>query len=415
MFNSFEFKIGIRYIKAKQRSSYVSFISLISILGITLGVAALITVLSVMNGFQREIRTKIIGVTAHMQILDASGELKNWLSVAQKVKTNPQVLNYSPYVDGQALVSFDGNVNGVLVRGIDPQYENQVDDVGLHMVKGSPNTLTPGKFNVIIGEELAKQLGVTVGDKITLVTPNGQITPAGMMPRLKQFTISGIFNVHMFEYDSSLALINLNDAQILFTMGNSISGIRLKVNDVMQTQTIKHQLEKVIPDNLIISDWIDQHQNYFAAVNLEKKMMFIILTLIVAVAAFNLVSTLVMTVNDKKADIAILRTMGASRTNITHIFMIQGGISGIIGTISGTILGLLMATYIGRIIHFFETISHTKLISGEVYLIDYLPSQIIPSDVITVFIISISLSILATLYPSMSAAKTDPAEALRYE
>ncbi len=416
MFNRFEITVGLRYLKAKQKSSFVSFISLVSIVGIALGVAALITVLSVMNGFQREIRSKIIGVTSHMQLMDASGSLKNWEQIAQLAKKNSShILDYAPYIDGQALVSYDGNVNGVIVRGIEPRFEHTVDNVDQNMVSGSDNTLESGSFNVVIGHTLAKQLGVEVGDKITLITPDGQITPAGMLPRIKQFKVSGIFNVHMYEYDSSLILINLHDAQVLFKMGNAVSGVRLKVDDVMQTQKIKYALEDHLPENVIISDWIEQHQNYFAAVDMEKKMMFVILTLIIAVAAFNLVSTLVMTVNDKKTDIAILRTMGASKRSIMHIFIIQGGISGIIGTVSGTILGVLLASNVGKIVHFIEVLTGTKLVNADVYLIDYLPSQIIPKDVISIFVVSIILSILATLYPSWNASKTDPVEALRYE
>lgn len=414
MFNKFEIEVGLRYIKSKQKKGFVSFISLVSIVGIALGVAALITVLSVMNGFQREIRTKIIGVTAHMQVMDASGTLQNWQSLIKPITSNKQVLKYAPYVDGQALISFDGNVSGVLVRGIDPTLEPGVDDIGKHMTTGT-NSLPAGKFDVVIGKELAKQLGVEVGDKITVITPDGQVTPAGTIPRLKQFTVGGIFNLHMYEYDSSLILINIHDAETLLKMGTGVTGIRLMVDDVMNTQKIKAELEKTLPDNIIIMDWIEQHQNYFSAVELEKKMMFVILTLIVAVAVFNLVSTLVMTVNDKKADIAILRTMGASKRNIRNIFILQGGLSGIIGTVSGTILGLILATYIGNIVHFFEIVTGSKLISSDVYLIDYLPSQINFSDVISIFIVSIVLSIIATIYPSNSAAKIDPAEALRYE
>lgn len=414
MFNKFEIEVGLRYIKSKQKKGFVSFISLVSIVGIALGVAALITVLSVMNGFQREIRTKIIGVTAHMQVMDASGTLQNWQSLIKPITTNKQILKYAPYVDGQALISFDGNVSGVLIRGIDPTLEPGVDDIGKHMTTGA-NNLPSGKFDVVIGKELAKQLGVEVGDKITVITPDGQVTPAGTIPRLKQFTVSGIFNLHMYEYDSSLILVNIHDAETLLKMGNGVSGIRLMVDDVMNTRQIKDELEKTLPDNIVIMDWIEQHQNYFSAVELEKKMMFVILTLIVAVAVFNLVSTLVMTVNDKKADIAILRTMGASKKNIRNIFILQGGLSGIIGTVSGTILGLILATYIGNIVHFFEIITGSKLISSDVYLIDYLPSQINFSDVMSIFMVSIVLSIIATIYPSNSAAKIDPAEALRYE
>ena len=416
MFNKFEITVGLRYLRAKQKSSFVSFISLVSIVGIALGVAALITVLSVMNGFQKEIRGKIIGVTAHMQLLDASGNLKNWHQIAELTqKSNLHVLQYAPYVDGQALVSFDSNVSGVMVRGIEPTFERGVDNIDESLVQGSTKTLESGAFNIVIGSGLAKQLGVEVGDKITLITPDGQITSAGMLPRVKQFTVSGIFNVHMYEYDSSLALINLHDAQVLFKLADGVTGIRLKVDDVMQTQKIKYALEGYLPENIIITDWIEQHQNYFSAVELEKKMMFVILTLIVAVAAFNLVSTLVMTVNDKKTDIAILRTIGASKRSIMHIFIIQGGISGIIGTVSGTIFGIIMALNVGSIVHFIETITGTKLVNADVYLIDYLPSQIIPSDVISIFIVSILLSIVATLYPSYSASRTDPVEALRYE
>ncbi len=416
MFNKFEITVGLRYLKAKQKSSFVSFISLVSIVGIALGVAALITVLSVMNGFQKEIRGKIIGVTSHMELLGASGSLKNWHQIATLTqKSSQHVLQYAPYVNGQALASFDSSVSGILVRGIEPAFERNVDNIDENMVQGSTKTLESGAFNVVIGFGLAKQLGVEVGDKITFITPDGQVTPAGMLPRVKQFTVSGIFNVHMYEYDSSLVLINLHDAQVLFKLADSVTGIRLKVDDVMQTQKIKYALEGYLPENIIITDWIEQHQNYFSAVELEKKMMFVILTLIIAVAAFNLVSTLVMTVNDKKTDIAILRTMGASKRSIMNIFIIQGGISGVIGTVSGTILGIIMALNVGGIVHFIETITGAKLVNADVYLIDYLPSQVIPSDVISIFTVSILLSIVATLYPSYSASRTDPVEALRYE
>lgn len=415
MFSKFEILIGLRYIRAKQRNRFVSFISLTSIIGIALGVAALITVLSVMNGFQREIRNKIVGVTSHMQIMSPSNSISNWQDIGKLALQDKNVLAFAPYIDGQGLISFDGSVGGVLIRGIDPQLEPQVDDITKQMSKGRFSSLESSTYNIVIGIDLARQMGAGIGDKITIITPDGQITPAGMIPRLKQFTISAIFDTHMAEYDSSLAYIGLKQAQVLFQTPDSVTGIRLKVNDVMKTQQIKEQLYNIIPPSLMIQDWIDNHQNYFAAVAMEKKMMSVILFLIVAVAAFNLVSTLVMSVNEKKSDIAILRTMGASESNIMKIFMLQGAVSGIIGTVSGTILGVLLAYFVGDIVHGIELITHTQLIPGAVYFIDYLPSKIELSDVVTIFVASIILSLVATIYPSRTAAKTNPAEALRYE
>lgn len=407
--------VGLRYLRAKQKNGFVSFISLVSIIGIALGVAALITVLSVMNGFQREIRNKIIGVTSDMQIMAADNALADWKTTGDLTLHNKHILAYAPYIDGQGLISFNGSVSGILIRGIDANYEPKVDDITRKMAQGSFKSLESTAFNIIIGKDLAHGLGVGLGDKITIITPAGQITPAGMVPRLKQFTVTGIFNTHMAEYDSSLAYIDLAKAQILFKTPASVSGLRLKVDDVMNTPQIKDELYPHLPDTLIIEDWIDQHQNYFSAVALEKKMMFVILALIVAVAAFNLVSTLVMTVNEKRSDIAILRTMGASENNIMKIFILQGGISGLIGTVSGTIIGIILALFIGNIVHGIEILTHTKLISADVYMIDYLPSQIEFTDVASIFCVSIVLSILATIYPSRAAAKTNPAEALRYE
>ncbi len=415
IFNRFEITIALRYLRKKTNNSFISFIAIVSVIGIALGVMTLITVLSVMNGFQHEIRQKIIGITSHMQITNAANNLINWQNIQNIIQNNKHVLAAAPYIDGQALLSFDGNVNGVMIRGIDLNSEANVNDITNHIVDGNFNSLQTGSFNIAIGSDLSRLLGVTLGDKIIVITPSGQITPAGMIPRLKQFTITAIFNTHMYEYDSSLVFINLTTAQKLFKKHNAITGIRIKVDDIMNTNNIKIELGNVLPDDLLVADWIDQHQNYFSAVNTEKNMMFIILTLIIAVATFNLVSTLMMVVNDKKTDIAILRTMGATKANIIKIFLLNGTITGVIGTVIGTICGLLLANYINNIVQFVEFITHSQLINKDVYLIDYLPSQINIFEVGTIFAISIILSIIATIYPSIKAASTDPVQILRNE
>jgi lipoprotein-releasing system permease protein len=415
LFNRFELMIGVRYLRAKQKNKFVSFISLVSIIGIALGVMVLITVLSVMNGFQKEIRSKIVGVSSHMQILDISNHLSNWQNLIPILKQNSHIVAVAPYIDGQGLISYDGNVSGIMVRAVEPNLENKVEDIEHKVILGDFNLLTPKSYNIVIGSGLARSLGVGLGDKITLITPDGQLTPAGMLPRYKMFHVCAIFSTHMAEYDSSLVLINLEDAKRLYHYANNITGIRLKVDDVMNTPQIKRELVPYLDDNLMVVDWIDQHRDYFKAVELEKKMMFIILVLIVAVATFNLVSTLVMTVHDKTQDIAILRTIGATKSNIMKIFVILGSLSGLIGTSIGAILGVLLGTYIGRIIHFFEIVLGVKVINADIYMIDYLPSKVDTKDVIFIVLISLLLSIIATIYPSKKALNINPVEALRHE
>ncbi len=410
----FEAFIGLRYLRAKRRNGFISFISLISIVGIALGVAALIIVLSVMNGFQKEIRGRILSVASHLEVSSYDGRLGNWQGARDMLVKQPHVVAAAPFVNSQGLFVAYGNVRGGLLRGIDPAEEDKVVDVGRHMVAGKLEDLKPGSFGMALGVELARQLGVGVGDKVTLMTPQGNITPAGMIPRTKQFTVTGLFKVDMFEFDSSLAMVNLRDAQLLARMGDTVSGVRLKLDDPMLAPQLKADLRPQLPQ-LMVTDWTDTNANYFRAVQIEKRMMTIILTLIVAVAAFNLVSTLVMVVTDKQADIAILRTLGASPGSIMKIFMIQGAVAGVLGTLSGAVGGVVIALNLDVIVPVIERIIGTKILSSEVYMIDYLPSDVQWGDVSTITIISLLLALFATLYPSWRAARTQPAEALRYE
>ncbi|MDC7691411.1 lipoprotein-releasing ABC transporter permease subunit [Vogesella indigofera] len=411
----FEMFVGLRYLRARRRNGFISFISLMSVLGIALGVAALIVVLSVMNGFQQEIRGRMLSVVSHVEVGSYDGRVAGWPTLAATLTQQPHVLAAAPYVNAQGLLSSGGSVRGAMVRGIVPQQEDKVIDLGQQMQRGKLTDLQPGKFGILLGYELARALGVEVGDKVTLITPQGNVTPAGMMPRLKQFTVTGVFKIGMFEYDSSLAMIHLRDAQVLFRMGQDVSGVRLKLDDPLQAPQVKAALNGQLAANQVASDWTDMNSNYFRAVQIEKRMMFIILTLIVAVAAFNLVSTLVMVVTDKQADIAILRTLGASPASIMQIFMIQGSVAGVLGTLSGVAGGLLLAFNLDVILPAIESVLGMRLLSSEVYLIDYLPSEVQLSDVVTIAVISLVLSLLATLYPSWRAARTRPAEALRYE
>ncbi|NWK76565.1 lipoprotein-releasing ABC transporter permease subunit [Aquitalea sp. LB_tupeE] len=411
----FEVLIGLRYLRAKRRNGFISFISLISIVGIALGVAALIIVLSVMNGFQKEIRGRILSVASHVEISAFDGRLPQWQSVAKVAERDAHVQAAAPFVNGQGLFSAYGNVRGGLVRGIEPVLEDKVVDVGRHMVRGKLEALQPGSFGIVLGVELARQLNVGMGDKVTLFTPEGTVTPAGMIPRYKQFTVIGIFKVDMFEYDASLAMIHLQDAQVLSRLGNTVSGVRLKLDDPMLAPLVKANLQQALGQQDQVTDWTDTNANYFRAVQIEKRMMTIILTLIVAVAAFNLVSTLVMVVTDKQADIAILRTLGAAPSSIMKIFMIQGSVAGVSGTLAGVAGGVLVALNLDVIVPLIERVLGTKLLSSEVYMIDYLPSDVQLGDVSTITVIALLLALLATIYPSWRAARTQPAEALRYE
>lgn len=411
----YEILVGLRYTHAKRRNHFISFISVVSMAGIALGVMALIVVLSVMNGFQQELRTRILGVAAHLEISGESGRLTDWPSVLTQARKNKEVLTGAPYVNGQGMLTNGDQVRGTLIRGVLPEFENQVADFGTYMKVGKLADLKAGEFGIILGGELARLLGVLRGDKVTLLTPQGNITPAGVMPRIKQFTVVGIFEAGMFEYDSGLALIHLQDAQKLLRMNEDVSGVRLKLVELFRAPFVTRDLSRTLAGDYFISDWTQSHSNFFRAVAIEKRMMFLMLLLIVAVAAFNLVSTLVMAVTDKQSDIAILRTLGAKPGSIMKIFIVQGSFIGVSGTILGVVSGVLFALNLETVVPMIERALGMDLFPADVYYISELPSKLVWADVGVIGLVSLVLSLLATLYPSWRASRIHPAEALRYE
>ena len=410
----YELLVGLRYTHAKRSNNFISFISFVSMAGIALGVAALIIVLSVMNGFQEELRTRILGVASHVEISGSAGTLEDWQGAASEVKLHPEVLASAPFVMNQAMLAVGENVRGAVVRGVLPAKEAEVTDFVTRMTIGTLEDLRPGEWNIVLGYELAQALGVGVGDKVTVITPQGNITPAGMLPRMKQFSVRGIFQAGMYEYDAGLALIHLQDAQKLSRLGEAVSGLRLKIDDMFQAPMVSRDLARQMPAHYI-SDWTQSHANFFRAVAIEKRMMFLILMLIVAVAAFNIVSTLVMAVTDKQADIAILRTLGARPGSIMQIFIIQGAFIGVFGTLIGVTLGVLGALNLETIVPLIERALGMDLFPADVYYISELPSKLDWNDVGVIASVSFVLTLLATLYPSWRASRLNPAESLRYE
>jgi len=414
----YELALGWRYTRAgraTRRNGFISFISGVSMLGIALGVAALIIVLSVMNGFQKEVRDRMLSVVSHIEIFTPGGDaLPDPARTIAEAKANPHVIGAAPFVSAQALVARGEDMRGALLRGIDPALEPEVTDMTTGIDQSSLQALTPGSFNVVLGSELARILGVGQGDQVTLIVPSGQVTPAGTVPRLKQMQVVGTFNSGHYEYDSTLVLMHHEDAERLFRLEGP-TGVRLKLKDLHQAPEVTQQLAHSLSGHLLIRDWTQQNKTWFAAVQVEKRMMFIILTLIVAVAAFNLVTTLVMTVTDKRADIAILRTLGASPRSIMGVFVVQGALVGVIGTLAGLALGLLVACNIDVIVPAIERALHTSFLPKDIYLISQMPSEPQRSDIVPITIISLILAFVATLYPSWRASRVNPAEALRYE
>ena len=413
----YELILGWRYTRAgraTRRNGFISFISGVSMLGIALGVAALIIVLSVMNGFQKEVRDRMLGVISHIEVfVPGGGALLDPQKTLAEIRANPNVIGAATFIAAQALLARGEDMKGTLVRGIDPLLEGQVTDLA---VTSQPTLarLVPGQFGVVLGGELARAMGVREGDSVTLIAPGGQVTPAGVVPRLKQMTVVGTFDSGHFEYDSALVMMHQTDAAKIFRLEGP-TGIRIKLKDLHQARQVALALSQTLSGDLLIRDWTRQNKTWFAAVELEKRMMFIILTLIVAVAAFNLVSTLVMTVTDKRADIAILRTLGASPKSIMGVFMVQGAMVGVIGTLSGLLLGLGIAVNIDVIVPALERLLNASFLPKDIYLISRMPSEPQYSDIMPIVVISLILAFLATIYPSWRASRVNPAEALRYE
>ncbi len=412
----FAFFVGLRYTRAKRRNHFISFMSFTSMAGIALGVMVLITVLSVMNGFDDEVKNRIFGMARQITISNFVGNLTQWPSIQRALKNNPEVLESAPFILQQGLLTNRGQVSPVAIFGVDPKQEAKVSILTQKIVEGNFNRLTPGSFGVALGQKLADNLGLSLGDKVNVVTPTVNFTPAGLMPRFKRFTIVAIFKVgNGFDFDSSLAYINLHDAQVFFQMDDSVSGVRLKIKNLYNAPALSAQISHELGDNYLISNWTREFGPFFSAIKMEKSMMFLVLLLIIAIAAFNLVSSLVMVVNDKRADIAILRTLGASRKTILRIFIIQGSLIGFSGTLIGVVGGIILAHNVTGVVNFIQDVFHVQLISQGVYYLDFLPSKIDWFDVLKICIAALGMSFLATIYPAWNASRTEPAAALRYE
>ncbi|MDE2196955.1 MAG: lipoprotein-releasing ABC transporter permease subunit [Gammaproteobacteria bacterium] len=415
MFRPLPLFVGLRYFRAKRRNQFISFISFMSMVAIAIGVMALITVLSVMNGFQNELRTRILGMVSDVTVSGYDNRLNDWQAVLQQVKSQPHVIGEAPYIEDQAMLANGANMSGTVIRGVIPGDEPAVSDVGKKMIIGSLSDLKAGAYNIILGRDLAYSLGVTAGDKVIMMISQGNVTPAGIIPRLRRFTVVGIFNAGVYQYDSALALIDMQDAQTLYGMGAAVTGIRLKLDNNLLAPGIARQLATAFHGNYYISDWTQQNANLWKAIAMEKTVMFVILSLIDLVAAISIVITLVMAVTDKQADIAILRTLGMTPRGIMGIFVVQGTLIGFLGTLLGLILGVLLAHNVNNILEFLQHVFHTQFLPSSVYYINNLPADIYVSDVLKITIASFLLTVLSTLYPAWRAARTQPAESLRYE
>ena len=415
MRNPYELFAGLRYTRAKRRNHFISFISGASMIGIAIGVTALITVLSVMNGFERELRTRILGMASHATISAYRGALQDWPDVAESASRHEAIVGVAPYIEGEGMLRVGQDLSGTLLRGVLPAEEVKVSDIGRHMTSGTLESLEAGAYNIVVGWELAQALGVEPGSKLDLMIPTASVTPAGVLPRFRRFTVSGVFRVGMYEFDRGMVLIHIADAQTLYRMGEGVTGVRLKLHDLFRAPAVARELASTLDGTFYVNDWTRSHANFFKAVATEKMVMFIILSLIVGVAAFNIVSTLVMVVQDKQADIAILRTLGARPRAIMAIFMVQGSIIGVIGTLLGVAGGVALALNVEALMPLLQAATGQQFLDPSVYYISDLPSELKTSDVMRIGALSLALGLLSTLYPAWRASRVQPAEALRYE
>ena len=416
MYHPLPLYIGLRYTRARRRNHFISFISGTSMVGITLGIVALIVVLSVMNGFHKEIQQRILSMASHATLSDPyGGGMSDWQKVLEQVRGHQDVVGAAPFVEVQGMLVNSAQVSGAMIRGILPKEEDQVADLRRQMVSGSVDDLVDGGFNIILGRDLAAFLGVGPGDKVTVVTPQVSATPVGIMPRLKRFNVSGVFSVGMVDYDRNAAFVEMHDAAKLLNLGDAVSGVRLKLNDMWQAPRLSREIAYDLGGVYRLVDWTQMHANFFSALAMEKRMMGIILFLIVAVAAFNIVSTLVMVVTDKQSDIAVMRTLGLSPARVMGVFMVQGTAIGLIGTLLGMLAGVVLALNVEPVVGAIERLFGIHFLDPSIYYISALPSDVHASDVIGIGAGAFLMSVLATLYPAWRAAKTQPAEALRYE
>lgn len=415
MFTPLELFIGQRYTHSRRRNRFISFISFASMLGIMLGVMVLITVLSIMNGFEKELRDKILGVIAHVTVSGTNGQLSDWSAQVERLRKEPHVIGAAPYVQKQVMITNGERMRGVVLQGIDPAVQDQVSDVDFKMIDGNFTNLKPREYGIVLGVEVASALGVMPGDKVTVVVPQVQITPAGILPRIRRFTVVGVYQIGHPEYDGMTSFIELSDASRLFGLGEDISGVRLKVDNLFAAQSIAYDLQQQLGNDFKVTDWGQEHGSFFRAVKTERIAMTLILFLVVCVALFNLVASLVMTVNDKQADIAILRTFGMSGERIMRVFMIQGSIIGIFGTVVGVSLGVLLSLHIGEVVGWLEHTFGFKVFSADIFYISEIPSDLRWDNVLWIGLASLVASVLATVYPARRAAQIQPAESLRYE